>query len=124
MFDLWVKCVIKLQKRAKQLAYTCTRTHTHTDRHANSVRLRDKREDECVTLEVKSRRSEKIGGRRLENQSKSCKIKPSEYSLKIMQSQGDEGRGGGGCDKRMREKPQLERPDAQKYATEKRFTQQ
>lgn len=62
MFDLWVKCVIKLQKRAKQLAYTCTRTHshshTHTDRHANSVRLRDKREDECVTLEVKSRLSE------------------------------------------------------------------
>lgn len=63
MFDLWVKCVIKLQKRAKQLAYTCTRTHTHTDWHANSVRLRDKREDECVTLEVKSRLSEE--GKRL-----------------------------------------------------------
>lgn len=36
--------------------------HTHTDRHANSDRLRDKREDECVTLEVKSRLSEE--GRR------------------------------------------------------------
>lgn len=38
--------------------HTLAHSHTHTDRHANSVRLRDKREDECVTLEVKSRLSE------------------------------------------------------------------
>lgn len=69
MFDLWVKCVIKLQKRAKLLAYTCktrtpTRTHTHTDSNTTRDRLRDKREDECVTLEVKS--SLREGGRREE----------------------------------------------------------
>lgn len=73
---------------------TPTRTHTHTDSNASRDRLRDKREDECVTLEVKSRQTN--GWRRRGNQSKSCKIKPSEYILKIMQSQG-----GGGCDKRM-----------------------
>lgn len=84
--------------KAGKTASVHLHTHTHAHRQARKQRQAERQARRWVcdigSEEQAEWGREKIGGGRLENQSKSCKIKPSEYSLKIMQSQVDGGGGG------------------------------